>query len=38
MYMIKYGASYSLRVSLEDVDGVNGRVSEVPQSEGGVSG
>lgn len=27
-----------LRMSLEDVDRVDGRVSEVPQSEGGVSG
>ena len=28
----------SLSVSLEDVDRVDGRVSEVPQSKGGVSG
>lgn len=28
----------SLSVSLEDVDRVDGWVSEVPQSEGGVSG
>lgn len=27
-----------LGVSLEDVDGVDGRVSEVPQPEGGVPG
>lgn len=27
-----------LSVSLEDIDRVDGRVSEVPQSEGGVSG
>lgn len=33
-----HGEQHSLRVSLEDVDGVDGRVPEVPQPKGGVPG